>query len=156
MLTFFTVVSSGSEDSSCRISSWVSACVIPACGVTPGTVASSACSSTSKIGEVSVNLAIPSTVSLRAFLSCSSISLIIHLEKGIGEAIAVFRLVPSAANKGYNDCCGIPGITSWKGDSSSCLCCWLIILLHMNGCACRACMVPVAQWVIHFHLPTAC
>ena len=77
----------------------------------PRTIASSACFATSRIGEVLVNLIAPSTVSLRVFLCFSSMSLITHLEKGIGGVSAVFTQVPSAANEGYNDCYGTPGIT---------------------------------------------
>ena len=119
MSTFFTPVSSISEDSSCRVSSWVSACVVQVGRVTLGTIASLACSSTPKIDEVLVDLIAPSTVSSTAFLHFFSVSLITCLENGIGGVTAVFILVPSATNEGYNECCGTPGITCWKGDSSS-------------------------------------
>ena len=86
-------------------------CVVLCCGVTPGVGVSSASSAASKAEEVLVDLAIPSTVSLRVFLCCSSISIMIHLEKGIGGTIAKSEPVPSAAKEGYNDCGGILGIT---------------------------------------------
>ena len=109
--TFLMLVFSVSKDSSCRVSSWVSACVIPACSYMLGIITSSSCSSTSEVGEVLVNLMVPSTVSLRAFLCCFSMSFMTHLEEGIGGDTAVFKLVPSAANEGYNDCCSMLGIT---------------------------------------------
>ena len=110
--TFFLLVASGYEDSGCRVSSWVSACVILTGNFTSGTIASLACSSISGTGEVLVDLTVPSAVSWRAFFCFSSVSLITHLEKGMGRDAAVFKLVPTAVNEGYNDCCSTPGITS--------------------------------------------
>ena len=40
------------------------------------------------------------------------------LERGIDGDMAVLREVHTAANEGYNDCCGIFGITCQKDDSS--------------------------------------
>ena len=57
-----------------------------------------------------MDLTVPSTVPLRTFLCCSSISVMTLLGKGIGRDTAVFMLVPSAANEGYKDCCGMFGI----------------------------------------------
>ena len=72
--TFLMPVSSVSKDSGCRVSSQVSACVISACGFMFGIITSSSCSSRSEVGEVLVDLIVPSTVSLRDFLCCSSMS----------------------------------------------------------------------------------
>ena len=70
----------------------------------------------------SVNdLMVPSTVSLRAFLCCSAMSLMTLLEKGIGGDIAMFTLVPSAANEGYNDYLQYAWNHLLKGDSSGAL-----------------------------------
>ena len=109
--TFLMLVSSVSKDSGCRVSSRVSAYVFPTCGFMLEIITSSSCSSRSEVEEVLVNLIVPSTVSSRAFLCCSSMSFMTLLEIGIGGDTGVFKLVPSAVNKGYNDYCGMFGIT---------------------------------------------
>ena len=108
--TFLMPVSSVSKDSSCRVSSWVSACVIPACGFMLQIIPSSSCSSRSEVGEVLVGLIVPSIVSLRDFFCCFSMSFMTLLEEGIGGDTAVFKLVPSAANERYINCCHLLGI----------------------------------------------
>ena len=110
-------VSSVCKDSSCRVPSGVSACVIPACDFMFGAITSSSCSYGSEVGEVLVLLMVPSTVYSRAFLCCFSMSFMTLLEKGIDGDTDVFKLVPTAANDGYSDWCGMFGITCWKGDS---------------------------------------
>ena len=49
-------------------------------------------------------------------------SFMTFLAKDIDGDTTVFILVPIAANEGYSDCCGMMGITCWKGDSSGALC----------------------------------
>ena len=121
-------VSCVSKDSSCRVSSGVSAGMIPAGNPVFGVITSSSCSSGAGTGEVLVPVLVPSTESLRALLWCSSMSLMTHLEKGIDGGMDVFIEVPIAANDWYNDCCGILGITCQKKDFILCDFCGLLII----------------------------
>ena len=114
--TCLMLVSCVSKDSSCRVSSYISAGMIPACNPVFGVITSSSCSSGAGTGEVLVPLLVPSTESLKTLLWCSSMSLMTHLEKGIDEDMDVFIEVPIAANGGYNDCCDMFGITCQKED----------------------------------------
>ena len=98
-------VSCVSKDSSCRVSSCVSAGMISACNPLFGVKTSSYCSSGPGTGEVLVPVIVPSMESLRALLGHSSMSLMTLLEKGICGDMDVFIVVPIATNDGYNDCC---------------------------------------------------
>ena len=86
---------------------------------------SSSGSPESGVGEVLVPLLTPSTVLGKRFLCHDLMYLITLLEKGINGATDVFIDVPIATNEGYNDCCGIFGITClYEGSSCAASVVW--------------------------------